>query len=207
MKTSWDLNLIKKGFDLFLKQNGRLPTSPEIDNLDYLPSSRQIQRKFGGLEKLRSDLGYEDVHFGKGKFRSAIAKKSNIKGRESEIKLEKILSNLFHEVFVHTEKIFDDTKNRIDYYIYSPSGDFGIDIFQTGTIKDLQKNVNVKLSKYKNFSKELYFVVDNSLFSQKDLNDSSESKKYPLPKNIKLVNIDTLLNIVKSKEVYINPIK
>lgn len=207
MNNEEELHKIKIGFDLFFKENGRLPTSPEIDELNYLPSSRQIQRKFGGLEKLRSDLGYKDVHFGKGKFRSAIAKNSNVKGRESEIKLEKILTDIFHEVFVHTEKIFDLSKSRLDYYIYSPSGDFGIDIFQTGTIKDLQKNVNVKVSKYKNFSKELYFVVDNSFFSQKDLDQSSNSKRDLLPKNVKLVNIDTLLSILKNKKVYINPIK
>ena len=112
MNEQWTVEKIKEGFDRFWSENNRLPTAPEIDQLDYLPSSRQIQRKFGGLEKLRTVLGYEDTHFGKGAYRSEIANRVNTKGRDTEISLEKILREKFQEVFVHTERIFDDSKNK-----------------------------------------------------------------------------------------------
>ena len=72
MNEHWTLEKIREGFERFRVEHGRLPIAPEIDKLDYLPSSRQIQRKFGGLEKLRADLGYEDTHFGRGTYRSEI---------------------------------------------------------------------------------------------------------------------------------------
>lgn len=124
-KEKWTIKKIKEGFERFLGEHGRLPIAPEIDQLEYLPSSRQIQRKFGGLEKLRETLNYKDVHFGRGDYRSKIASRVNLKGREIELQLEKILRNKFHEVFIHTERIFDDTKNRVDFYVYSPDEDFG----------------------------------------------------------------------------------
>ena len=102
MNEAWTIESIKSGFERFRIEHGRLPTAPEIDTLDYLPSSRQIQRKFGGLEKLRTLLGYADTHFGKGIFRTQIANRIGIKGRQVELMLEKILRKKFGEVFVHT---------------------------------------------------------------------------------------------------------
>ena len=52
----WTVNR-KEGFERFVQENGRLPSAVEIDAIDYLPSSRLIQRKFGGLERLRGALG------------------------------------------------------------------------------------------------------------------------------------------------------
>ena len=66
----WTAEKIKEGFDRFIKEKGRLPKSAEIDELNYLPNRKFIERNFGGLEKLRGELGYRDTHFGKGKFRS-----------------------------------------------------------------------------------------------------------------------------------------
>ncbi|MEN9613721.1 MAG: hypothetical protein RLZZ347_28 [Candidatus Parcubacteria bacterium] len=201
----WTIEKIKVGFERFKAQNGRLPTGPEIDQLDYLPSARQIQRKFGGLEKLRSELGYEYTHFGKGKYRSEIASRINVKGRQVEISLEKILKEKFHEVFVHTEKVFDDSKNRVDFYVYCPDGNFGIDVFYTGTMRDLQKNVNIKIDKYQNFTHRLYLVVANNDFEQQELNGYMVSKKKALPQDSTIVTLDTLFEIMKNKRSYPDP--
>lgn len=205
MKDLWNINKIKLGFERFLRENGRLPIAPEIDKLDYLPSSRQIQRRFGGLEKLRSQLGYLDTNFSRGTYRMNIAKRSNKKGREVELELEMILRKKFHEVFVHTERIFDNSKNRVDFYIYSPDGIFGIDIFYTDTMQDLQKNINIKIDRYQNFSHQLYLVVANPIFKQQDLDSYSENKKKTLPKNTKILTLKSLLYIVESKATYPDP--
>ncbi len=205
MKKEWSSEKIKDGFERFRSLYNRLPTSPEIDSLDYLPSSRQIQRKFGGLEKLRRDLGYHNTHFGKGLYRSEIAHKSNNEGRKGEIELERILRDKFGEVFVHTEKIFDLSKNRVDFFIYTPDGNFGIDVFHTETRKDLNKNINIKLDKYANFNKKLYFVVSGNIFSQPDI-DAILSLKKRTMENISLVNLETMRSIILNMQTYPNPL-
>lgn len=206
MKTKWTKENIKEGFEKFYLEYGRLPIAPEIDKLDYLPSSRQIQRKFGGLEKLREVLGYKDTNFGRGLYRSNLAHRANRKGRETELELEKILRKKFNEVFVHTERIFDNSKNRVDFYIYSPSGNFGIDIFYTNTMQDLQKNINVKIDKYQKFPNDLYLVVANPIFVQEELDSYSGRKSKTLPPNTSIITLETLLKLIRKKKAYKNPL-
>lgn len=222
MKKQWTVEKIKEGFDRFIKENGRLPKSMDINKageVDYLPNRRLIERNFGGLEKLRRELGYVDTHFGKGKFRSEIAHKANISGRNIELALEKLLKNKFGEVFVHTEKIFDNTKNRVDFYIYSPSGNFGIDVFGTDTMHNLQSNMSAKLSKYSGFLEKLFFVVASDSFSQDDLDNYITRKNFRikfwknnnrkaeiLPVNSRIITIKTLEQTLSGMEAYQNPL-
>lgn len=206
MKSPWTAEKIKEGFDRFIKENGRLPKSLEIDKVDYLPNRKFIERNFGGLEKLRGKLGYLDTHFGKGKFRSEIAHRVNTSGRNIELALEKLLKDKFGEVFVHTEKIFDNTKNRVDFYIYSPSGNFGIDVFGTETMHTLQTNMSAKLSKYSSFKERLFFVVANDSFSQTDLDSYSIRKKKILPMNAKIITVNSLEKFFLEMKAYFNPL-
>lgn len=206
MKSVWTAQKIKEGFEKFEREYGRLPIAPEIDKLEYLPSSRQIQRKFGGLEKLRKVLGYKDINFGRGAYRSKIALRVNKKGRETELELERILRNKFNEVFVYTERIFDDSKNRVDFYIYSPDGNFGIDVFYTDTIQDLQKNINLKIDKYLKFPSQLYLVVANPDFIQEKLDIYSKKKRKTLPTNMSILTMKVLLGVLNTKTAYNNPL-
>jgi hypothetical protein len=206
MKGEWTIEKIKEGFDRFLLENGRLPIAPEIDSLDYLPSSRQIQRKFGGLEKLRTIIGYTDTHFGRGSFRREISNKTGVKGRSTEIELEKILKEKFGEVFVHTEKIFEDLKYRVDFYVYSPDGNFGVDVFYTETMRDLQKNINIKINKYQKFPCQLFLVVGNDEFKQESLNEYMANKRKSLPQNTTIFAFQSLIDFIKTKNNYPNPL-
>jgi hypothetical protein len=205
-KAFWTIEKIKEGFERFRNEHGRLPLAPEIDQLIYLPSSRNIQKRFGGLAKLRSQLGYEHSHFGRGIFRSKIATRVNSRGRNVELTLEKILRDKFGEVFVHTEKIFDASKNRVDFYVYSPDGNFGIDVFYTETMRYLQSNINIKMNKYHKFPLRLFLVVANETFKQKDLEQYAKSKIKPLSPTTKIVTMKTFLDVIKSKKVYPNPL-
>ena len=126
----WSLDNIKLGFEKFEKEYGRLPTAIEIDKVKYLPSSRQIQRLFGGLPNIRKLLGYTDIHFGAGTYRANIGKNVNIRGREGEIMIKNFLIQKFHTPFVHIERPLEEsTKSRLDFYVYSPSGNFAVDVF------------------------------------------------------------------------------
>ncbi len=202
----WSLENLKDGFEYFKELNGRYPGSIELDSFEFLPNRKMIERRFGGLQQLRSVLGYEDVHFGKGKFRSEIALRVNKRGRASELALERILKNKFGEVFVHTEKIFDDSRNRVDFYVYSPDGNFGVDIFNTDTMLNLQNNINIKIDKYKNFSGKLFYVVANDNFSQDDIDLSVLHKKKIFSNNGSvIVNLKKFYEIIGPMKSYPKP--
>lgn len=203
----WTTNKIKEGFERFMEENGRLPSAVEIDVIEYLPSSRLIQRKFGGLEQLRGQFGYCDTHFGKGKFRSSIAFRVGSRGRAEELSLEKVLRQHFGEVFVHTEKMFDTSKNRVDFFVYSPAGNFGVDVFYTESMHCLQSNINIKMKKYHAFTLELLLVVANSKFKQSDLDSYAAAKIKPLPQTMKLITMKTLLTYIQTRQAYRDPLK
>lgn len=174
--TKWTEAKIKIGFERFCSEYGRLPTAIEVDQTPFLPSSRWIQIKYGGLEKLRTALGFEDVHFGKGIFRSRIAHRVGARGRLAELDLEKQLRIIFGEVFVHTERIFGPRKHRLDFYVYSPDGNFGVDVFFPENMHTLQSAVNIKLNKYSDFKEDLFLVVMNDAIAQIELNAYVQSK-------------------------------
>lgn len=202
----WTIEKIKEGFKRFKKEYGRLPRAPEVDRLEYLPSSRNIQKRFGGLAQLRNQLGYSDVHFGKGVFRSAIATRVNGRGRNAELVLERVLRKKFGEVFVHTEKFFESSKNRVDFYVYSPDGNFGVDVFYTETMRYLQSNINIKMGKYRNFPVELFPVSANEDFRQDDINSYAHAKLNPLSKTTKILTMKTFLSLIKGKKAYSDPL-
>jgi hypothetical protein len=158
---TWPLEQIKDGFDRFIKEHGRLPTAYEVDDTPYLPSSRQIQRRFGGLNKLRQELGYGDIHFGKGEHRGDRSRSTGLRGSAAEDELEKLLVARFGELFVQSEKRFGNNRNRIDFVIYAKDALIGIDVFATDEKRTIVKNVAIKIPKYKSFPADvpLYFVV------------------------------------------------
>jgi hypothetical protein len=167
----WNEEKIKVAFDRFVAEHGRLPTAPEVDLTDYLPSARQIQRKFGGLKALREVLGYEETDFGKGKNRISLATRGNLRAKEAERELERELSQIFGEPYVHAEKYYGSGRNRADFIVYTQNGIFGIDVFTTETIHDLQKNVAIKVDKYLDFPRSvtLFFVVVSKQLTDEDV--------------------------------------
>ncbi|MFT7507254.1 MAG: hypothetical protein ACI92I_000397 [Acidimicrobiales bacterium] len=197
MKKLWTPKRIKEGFEKFIALHQRLPTAGEVDTFQYLPSSRYIQKRFGGLEFLRYELGYTDVHLGKGDFRSKIATKVGERGRQLEADLELELQTLFTDICVHTEKTFCG-KKRIDFYIHTQEGNFGIDIFYAETMRTLQSSVNIKMKRYQEFKEPLYLTVANKDFRQTELDTYAKNKKYPLPSNVTLINLKTLRENLKN---------
>lgn len=192
---------IKNGFDKFYLENGHYPSAVELDNCSYLPSARQIQRRFNGLPNLKLKLGInkEDIHYGRGKFRSKIAKRSNSIGFAAEKELGDILIKYFGEPFVHLEKPISNSKRtRFDFFIYSKSINFGADVFCSETKRNIQVNINSKINNYKDVNTLIYFVVANRDIDQKLLDQISLSKPHkPLPKNIKLITLSNFIKFTK----------
>ncbi|MFZ3032098.1 MAG: hypothetical protein WA082_03615 [Candidatus Moraniibacteriota bacterium] len=202
----WSLEIIRDGFIKFEKKFSRLPTGPEIDEIDYLPSSRQLHRLFGGLPQLRILLGYHDVDFSKGIHRSKIGLDSNKRSKASEDNLRDILFEKFHEPFVHLEKPIDkNRKLRVDFYVFNPIENFAVDIFTTETYHNLDTNVYIKLKKYHHIQERLYFVLLSENLTVGDVSLFIERRPSHFPSNIKLVTLDQFTEIIKSIPSYENP--
>jgi hypothetical protein len=197
MKQLWTEKRIKVGFEKFIDCNGKIPTASEVDAFEHLPSSRYIQKRFGGLEALRTELGYTDIHLGKGDFRSRIAMEAGARGRQIEDDFEIELHSIFTGECVQSEKTFSG-KKRVDFYIKTPKGAFGIDIFYAQTMRTLQSSVNIKMKKYQEFTEPLYLTVANPAITQAQLDNYLVNKKNPLPDSIHLMSYKTLHTRLKT---------
>jgi len=198
-KGMYKIEEIKEGLDKFYAENGHYPSTIELNDCLYLPSARQIQRRFGGLPELKSKLGIKDTHLGKGEFRKNISLSVNKKGFAAERDLEKILIEHFGEPFVHMEKpINNHEKTRFDFFIYSKNVNFGVDIFYSETRRNIQININSKLDNYKDVQAPLYFVLANNDIDQKILDEISAAKPHkPFPRNIKLIALSDFIKFIK----------
>jgi hypothetical protein len=162
--TFWTIEKIKAGFEKFYSINNRYPTAYDIDDFEYLPSSRQIQRSFGGLVNLRKILGLHIRNYSKGKNRKIIANSSNTNSRKAEIKVYNLLKEKFKDEFIHIERpvlINGIGKDRYDFYVFAKPSNFAIDVFCTeGDARSLIKIMNIKENKYRktNDNVILYFV-------------------------------------------------
>lgn len=205
-KKQWSLENVKAGFLKFEKENGRLPTAKEIDSVVFLPSIRQIQRIFGGLPQLRELIGYADINFSIGKFRSKIGLESNLRGKAGEKTIRNLLIDKFHNPFVHIERpTGDSSKSRLDFYVFTPSGNFAVDVFTTSTVHDLGTNLNIKIAKYKNFEEKLYFVLMSDCINTKDIRLHLSRRKTEFPKNMHLLLVDDFIQEINSIACYVNP--
>ena len=205
----WTKENILDGFNKFFEENSRYPTVEEIDEYVYLPSSRQIQRSFGGLKNLRKELGLPIINFNSGENRSRISHEIFKRGIKGEREIEKILIDYFGEYFVHIEKplfkYFENTatfkdKLRADFFIYHKHGVFCIDVFFAKNKNMINGNLNIKKKKYDGIKIKTYFVVlsDKIEFSTDLIENTIKRKKNLLDPNITTLNkIDFLNEIYK----------
>lgn len=202
----WNLENIRSGFERFEKENGRLPSSIEIDQTLYLPSARQVTRLFGGLPQLRTIIGYTDIHFGKGENRSSIGHRSYELAIISEANLGQKLCTYFHEVFVHIERPVRGSKVRLDFYVYNQTKNFGVDIFNTENIPNLRSNLTAKSRKYSGFKELLYFVVQSEGVTENDILNHNLGKAGQLLPNMKLISLNSFLEEIKKFIPHNNPL-
>lgn len=195
---AWTEDQLLAGFEKFREQYDRLPTAHEIDKFDYLPSSRSIQRSFGGLQKLRQKLLPNDIdNYTKGKYRSIVASNTYAKGRQFEEEFYDYLITQFLEMSVHEHKVIRPGQVNSDFYIYL-YGNKGvvIDIFYADSIINLVNVVNIKLKRYKLIDKETYLVVvGNPSIKSSDLKVKINNRRDVIPSHITVITEEEFKSI------------
>lgn len=188
--TKWNLNNIKYGLEDFYKLNKRYPSALEIDKHPLLPSSRQVQRKFGGLKELRRLLGLpdEDLDYTKGQKRSIMAKIIGERGKNFEKEVNDLLVKRFGEIFVHQQKPFNNYKNRVDFFIYAQDHKFGVDVFYPKDLHSFVCCVNIKEKTYIGLDFNMIFLSINPEINQSLINKFVSRRKNNTPHNVMDLN-------------------
>ena len=102
------------------KELGHEPTAKEIDKCRYIPSSRQLQRRWGGLQKLRGEVGFKVKDHTKGATRSAKAKEVNDRCDEYEARILMEIIKKYHD----PENFTTDVIREYAYQHYMEDGDW-----------------------------------------------------------------------------------
>lgn len=175
----WTLDKIRYGLDEFYKLNNRYPSALEVDEYPLLPSSRQIQRTYGGLKELRKSLGLpeEDLDYTRGLVRSDVAKTIGIRGKNFEKEIYNLLIGKFGEIFVHQQKPFNDYKSRVDFFVYVQNYKFGVDVFYPKDLHSFVCCVNIKEKTYTNSNFDMIFLSINPDINQSLINKFLSRRK------------------------------
>ncbi len=129
-KPQWTMEKIKTGLGLFYSEHGRYPTATEVDSCTYLPSSRQIQRNFGGMVFLRQQLGLRHEDFTKGRHGSERARKIYKRSRVIKKEAYDFLIEEFGEQAVHRDHLFtDDSRTKADFFVARQTNPFLLKVF------------------------------------------------------------------------------
>lgn len=173
-KSPWTLEQIEAGLKKFFEENGRYPTATEIDQYEYLPSTRTLERSFGGLVGVREKLKLgKEFDFRKGSHSSKRAYTINERSNRLEAQVYAYLKVKFGQEFVHREYLFtDDARTRADFFVYDNNKGFCVDVFYPSSLRNLALCVNSKLNKYNGTAELLRFPV---IFLQ--MNDSIKGEE------------------------------
>ena len=201
----WSFEDIKKGFEQFYKLHKRHPTSREVDNFEFLPTSRSIQRRFGGLVEIRKALGLKSSSdFRTGEYSSQRAKKINERAHRLEKEVYDYLIGIFGIEFVHREYFFtDDRRTRTDFFIYNKNGNFAVDVFYPDNRRNFIGCLNSKMRTYSSETMLQYpviFLQMNNDISQDEINDVLEKKKNKLLKYQNVMNLEKFKKFCSKKD-------
>lgn len=201
-KDIWTIENLKDGFDLFYDINGKYPTSGETDTFPFLPTRKTIERRFGGMVKLRETLCL-DVPFNltKGHTRSVVAKEAFKRAQDYEKDFFNELIKKIPEVRVHEHKIMRPGDTASDFFIYTNKNEgIFIDLFYAKDMHSLSGVVRIKSLKCLELKMPIYFIlVGNTNISQEMLNQLNSNRKIKLLDNINIITHEHFLNEVLPK--------
>ncbi len=188
-KGLWTIDEVRAGFLYYHQLFSRYPTAHEIDAFEYLPSSRSLQRSFGGLVDIRRKLNLPIENYTKGESRSVKAKEADERARIYEEEFFLFLTNHFQEIAIHEQKVIRPGNVRSDYFIYLKSNTgVIIDVFYANSLRNMSNIISIKLKTYVKLKQQVYFVlVGNPNISNDDVMKQTLNRVNPLPSNIQVV--------------------
>lgn len=194
----WTIENIKDGFEYFKDINGRYPTRViDINNFEYLPSVKTIERSFGGMVRLRETLKLDiPLDFTKGETRSLVAGEAFKRSQKYEKDFLDILTTKIPEIRIHEHKIIRPGNTASDFFIYtSNNSGIMIDVFYAMDVRSLAGIIRIKALKCLDIKLPIYFVlVNDNDINQEELDYLKEHKKIELPENITIITKTNFLN-------------
>lgn len=178
--------------DQFKAIHGHYPSSIELDKSDFLPSAKTVQRKFGGLKKLKQELGIDEP---------VLRQKLDINNFHSKVDIMTILSKKYQpeaiqrfpdelnvELKINVNKsVSNNIAHNITY----------IDFLYPSDKKSFIGCVNAKQNKLGFFEEgRILLIVMNKHISQKDIDTFMETKKNKMPDNIKVLAYTNATNVL-----------
>lgn len=189
-QSPWTDGELLAGFSRYFELYGKYPSAHEVDTFEYLPSSRSIQRSYGGLQQLRKRLIPDGIeNYTKGEYRKAVASQTFATGRALEALFYGYLTTIFKEVAIHEHKLIRPGDVSCDFYIYTSEHEGVItDVFYADNIINLVNIINIKLKRYVLVDEETYLiVVGNESIDQKMVDSKTYNRQKPLPSHIHVV--------------------
>lgn len=197
-----DIADYRKAFEDFKTTNGHYPTVQDIDKSNYIPSSRTIQRKFGGIKTLRKLIGLadEDIDQRSGTQRLSRITEMGERSFENENEIYKKLCTKYGEKNVHRQSPYNNDRIfRTDFKVYLPDGTKKcIDVFYPADRISLLGCINSKQKKVEQLETNdiIYFVVMNKEITQQMINTIIEHKKNKLHSNVIITTYDNLIKVL-----------
>jgi hypothetical protein len=206
---SWTNERILEGLKRFYEEHTRYPSAREFDTCPYLPTARQIQRKFpGGLPEFREKFLLEGpFDMTKGVIRSEMAKKGLERAYAYEEAFYKYLVERIPESLVHEQKRLRPGNVACDFYIYtSKNSGVALDLFYAMDSYTFAGIINIKLKRYiqLGLNQKIYFIsVSNPNLTQESINKVIENRKVMVPTNIEILTEEIFKkDLVKFVPVY-----
>ncbi|OGZ08094.1 MAG: hypothetical protein A3D65_06280 [Candidatus Lloydbacteria bacterium RIFCSPHIGHO2_02_FULL_50_13] len=201
---SWTLEEIDAGLKEYFKEHGNYPTAHEVDDYEYLPSARSIERSFGGLVNVRKKLKLgTESDFRTGAHSTKRAHTINQRAHKMEQKVYEFLVKRFGIEFVHREYFFtDDHRTRADFFVYDSGKGFCVDVFYPNSRRNMLGCINLKLSKYAGIEHAAYPVIYlqmNEDISEETIARTMANKKRPLPKGQRVMGWQTFQEFCNSR--------
>lgn len=186
---------IKEQWLTFHGVHGRYPTAQEIKDDVRMFSTKTIERRFGGLMKLREKLGLKVLNYSSGETRSLSAGKSIAKVYNDEMVLQQFLCEKFgnRPNVCHQEPYIEFNGHIIsDFGVYHSKGHFFVDIFSPKDIHSLKGCINHKFKKIKNVDivDDIFYVVENDHMEQDVIDVVVSNRINKLSKNIKVLTLE-----------------
>lgn len=196
------LEKIRESFEKFKLNNGRYPVSHEIvTGTQYrFPSTKTIERKFGGVKKLRELLGLEVTDYTSGDYRSKMVREVLLpRSLESEGEFYKKLLKLVPRTSIHQQESYSfNIKVLSDFILDLPKSRVGVDVFYANSYLSMSGCLADKQRKLRKISDTKVFLVSVSEnISDEDVARYIERRKTPLNENITIMTGGTFLKYLQ----------